>query len=771
MLSDLDQIVTILRKKAKDPGIITYSRQKQIQTLLGDDTNGDWLLVLDGADDTGIFTDREADFEPLDSYIPSVPHGRILITTTDAKVVGLNNGMFAPAQNGINVTPLTTSESVALLQNSTASNFHQELGISNKSSRERMVRLLDCVPIAICQAIAQIRDGVTLEEFIQNFEDSRRHVTSSDTDLYPDSGRSTFELSYRRLCKAHSPYEKLPEARLLDVLSCFDGREIPKQYLETLYKTELNCGKPFSIAIARLRSLSLVEYTASDDCYWILSIIQKWTYERLTDTEKKHNEAVVHKALMLAASKTPSRLALALQAQQIYDGERKTGVIDEADFICSSLHDSPYRVRRKLGIGASGEIDEVQKISGTNTGRVYARKVVRNLSPGDLSLNVGRHEAELLRQLRHKHIIECIATISTPDMFALILHPVGEYDLAELILHPTSVLSGFSKGTGPSEEDFAMVCRWLGCLAEAVDFIHSQNILLGDIKPHNIIVHRGKAIFIDFGYSVSTGSAPNELLEMPATHAYTAPERDQGTRTVVPTSSRTKNRPQGYGRPVGWLQAANWDERIIETRYRVFPLAVAEYMSAPETMHANLIPNLKSDIYSLGCVFVELLNHLTGESESTFASYRRADSRGDISYANSTSRVLRWIWYLFTKYGGYDDTSCDPTDEHSTSSPHIPRALLVDHVTRWCFMMLQLHTDNRCSATQLVQMIAASRLPLFCSQCQPKLVPHKRFLHSIKMVKASSPKVALYGKSKFTWDKANRSWTSGLQLKSGPLRL
>jgi len=56
-------------------------------------------------------------------------------------------------------------------------------------------------------------------------------------------------------------------------------------------------------------------------------------------------------------------------------------------------------------------------------------------------------------------------------------------------------------GSKPQESESQKLCKWLGCLANALAYIHSKGIRHKDIKPKNILVNGDDVLFADFGSS------------------------------------------------------------------------------------------------------------------------------------------------------------------------------------------------------------------------------------------------------------------------------
>lgn len=218
----------------------------------------------------------------------------------------------------------------------------------------------------------------------------------------------------------------------------------------------------------------------------------------------------------------------------------------------------PYDTVRDLGIGGYGVVSEVRH---RDTGQAYARKacVLRRKNRA-LQREVFDNEINVLRTLRkHRHMIHLYASYTTATRLILMLAPVADSGDLE------SFLEEFCN---PSEEEASDATRLnamtvvleeaFGCLADGLAYLRQRKIRHKDIKPRNILIHEGRVIFTDFGLSLDYSVHNNSASSGPATmtRKYAAPE-------VVAGKSR----------------------------------------------------GASSDIFSLGCVFVEIFSALIGGIE------------------------------------------------------------------------------------------------------------------------------------------------------------
>ncbi|KAH6644148.1 kinase-like domain-containing protein [Boeremia exigua] len=173
--------------------------------------------------------------------------------------------------------------------------------------------------------------------------------------------------------------------------------------------------------------------------------------------------------------------------------------LDELPFIHVSL----------LGHGHSGT---VEKVRDNNTGELFARKTIT--IPASRRVRSERsdtfhNEVRTIRKLsQHRHIIEVFATYITEEHFGLILRPVAEEGDLSKFLDRYWKLRQISAQSEADDRRLVHMSGILkqafGCLASGLVFMHTSGIRHKDIKPHNILIHKGAVVYTDFGYSLDT---------------------------------------------------------------------------------------------------------------------------------------------------------------------------------------------------------------------------------------------------------------------------
>ncbi|KAJ4297959.1 hypothetical protein N0V90_005858 [Kalmusia sp. IMI 367209] len=150
----------------------------------------------------------------------------------------------------------------------------------------------------------------------------------------------------------------------------------------------------------------------------------------------------------------------------------------------------PYQHQGVLGYGHNGF---VEKVTDVRSGVAFARKTIR--IPGTFGSEDRRrifnNEVKIIRSLEsHRHIIRVFATYIDKRDFGLILEPVADSgDLEDFLRQYRE--QWFTDNVMGS----AILWRAFGCLASGLAFMHKQKVRHKDIKPRNILIHKGRYYF------------------------------------------------------------------------------------------------------------------------------------------------------------------------------------------------------------------------------------------------------------------------------------
>lgn len=233
---------------------------------------------------------------------------------------------------------------------------------------------------------------------------------------------------------------------------------------------------------------------------------------------------------------------------------------------------------KHLGGGSFGDVDEVRESS---TGAVYARKHIHlNVAnPEAVKAVKGavENEVSVMQKLHHDNIAVVLFYLKDEDSFSIFMLPVAECDLRVFL-------------TKMIEQDYpqaeiGQMYPWFGCLLSALTYAHRMSIKHQDIKPSNVLIKNKIPYLSDFGLAKDFAEQEESTSDgdkVHGTRVYRAPEVKPG---------------QKRGR--------------------------------------------KADVFSLGCVYSEILTVIQGKSLEAFGVKRQES--GSREFRESLDQVESWI--------------------------------------------------------------------------------------------------------------------------------
>ncbi|KAI4147474.1 MAG: hypothetical protein L6R39_003098 [Caloplaca ligustica] len=240
-----------------------------LHAWLGEEANGNWMIVVDNADDLDLLEQRlpsETGPKTLLQLIPQRPHGKVVVTTRDRRV----GERLAVRGRTVIVPPMSLREGRTLLASylPTARDYE-------KGGLDELVETLDCLPLAISQAAAYMTEnymdvadymalldegGDEMEALLsESFSDARRGEAADNSVL------KTWKLSFDQITHRFSR-----AADMLSLMSMFDRQGVP----EDLLRREGEPRHIFINALATLQNFSLVSRTTDGKSYYMHRLIQ-----------------------------------------------------------------------------------------------------------------------------------------------------------------------------------------------------------------------------------------------------------------------------------------------------------------------------------------------------------------------------------------------------------------------------------------------------------------------------------------------------------------
>lgn len=207
-------------------------------------------------------------------------------------------------------------------------------------------------------------------------------------------------------------------------------------------------------------------------------------------------------------------------------------------------------------------------------------------------------------------------------------------------------LASFFTFATSDESSLRSLSTFFGCLASAVHYLHQTKIRHRDIKPENILVKAKRVYLTDFGISLDWENL---------TRSTTTEDTAKSLIYCAPEVARHEKR------------------------------------------------NSSSDIWSLGCIYLEIWTVLHGYSVEDLRDYFRARTEVHRFYSNISS---------------FQDWMTNTLSHNPRRRPRLPFI-----VESWIDAMLQEPYDNRISAGQLYHLVSQFKqreiepLNPFCGEC------------------------------------------------------
>ncbi|KAL6599977.1 hypothetical protein ACP70R_045628 [Stipagrostis hirtigluma subsp. patula] len=179
-----------------------------------------------------------------------------------------------------------------------------------------------------------------------------------------------------------------------------------------------------------------------------------------------------------------------------------------------------YVHQRKIGSGSYGKVVLYQS---TKDGKLYAVKVLHKsymkkvrVAPSETAMSDVLREVAIMKMLDHPNIVNLIEVIDDPEIDKFYMEfPVLEYVEGKMVC---------DNGLGETASR-----KYLRDIISGLMYLHSHNIIHGDIKPDNLLVtSNGNVKIGDFSVSQVFEDEDDMLRRSPGTPVFTAPECCQG---------------------------------------------------------------------------------------------------------------------------------------------------------------------------------------------------------------------------------------------------
>ena len=237
-----------------------------------------------------------------------------------------------------------------------------------------------------------------------------------------------------------------------------------------------------------------------------------------------------------------------------------------------------FEFRNPKEIG-EGAHGKVYRVEEKSTQELYACKDIQMSKPALIGKDKNDVKGEILRLKKLHH----------PHIVKISAYSQTETGF-KILMEPLADYDLMKFLTDCAEEDFPsnktkIILPWFSCLLHALNFTHLEKIKHRDIKPANILVKESRVFLSDFSLAVDFGQ----------------------DRSVAEDEV-----------PAGTL------------RYR-----------APETKN-NQAGGRKADVFSLGCVYSEMLTVFCRKPLEELCNRRKAEHKTDL-FRDGLPTVLKWL--------------------------------------------------------------------------------------------------------------------------------
>lgn len=224
------------------------------------------------------------------------------------------------------------------------------------------------------------------------------------------------------------------------------------------------------------------------------------------------------------------------------------------------------------------EILKTEELLGSTSSAVVQSVKCKRILLARKTIRCNRHltkeeavdEVAHLHQINHAHVIRVIGTYIMGQDLSILLYPVAEYNLESFLEEYTTQEYWLIFLLGRRLDSLR---RFFRCLSSAMDYIHSAKIKHMDIKPKNLLVRRTTTKTTPLGVDASDGWRIY-IADFGIAKSYTTIEE---TETDGPTRFTRK-----YAAP-----------EVVDQAKR----------------------GLSADVFSMGCVFIEILATIIGIRE------------------------------------------------------------------------------------------------------------------------------------------------------------
>ncbi|EKG12356.1 hypothetical protein MPH_10473 [Macrophomina phaseolina MS6] len=267
-------------------------------------------------------------------------------------------------------------------------------------------------------------------------------------------------------------------------------------------------------------------------------------------------------------------------------------------------------------------------------------------------------EVAAAQEVQHPHIAPVWASYTSKGNGFIISPFVGQHTLRSFIDHRTP--PQYMK-LDPSDRRL-LLFNWINCLADAVATLHGHGLTHGAISPSNILIdERNDIAFCDIGSLKSLQR--DKKIPPEEVYNYVAPEAHEQSLSnlLAPTASPSKPKRRASMDSEASSHGSQNSVKTTKTARRINHMASASlaafdfgFNKTPAKPDDALAATNSADVFSLGCIFLDILTFMVKKKPSDFVKHRttkhktpgKSGSRSDSSFHANIDKLHTWVDHL-----------------------------------------------------------------------------------------------------------------------------
>ncbi|KAI1329256.1 protein kinase [Xylariaceae sp. FL0255] len=293
-----------------------------------------------------------------------------------------------------------------------------------------------------------------------------------------------------------------------------------------------------------------------------------------------------------------------------------------------------------------------------NPGQIFTRRRFSlGASSGPLAKEIFLNEVRSTKNLQHEHIASYYASYTHQEYAYAIFSHTSDSSVKSLLAASPGPLKALAK-----QDRRLLVMNWVHCLTDTLCYIHKRARSHGNIKPSTILFSSNNHIFyasmsrLGCDGSSTSGEGGSGGGFDRESYDYAAPEQ-----WYRPTAAHSLRRNIGAG-------ASSSPSTMSSSDSTTFFINRGAEHNVNNPAQALLAPNphldpQAADVFSLGCVILELLGLTLKRTTRNFASHRAAKHKSagrggavpDSSFHKNLGQVESWMAGLAKDAAKKDD--------------------------------------------------------------------------------------------------------------------